>query len=166
MRVPSFDRFQRLMQIVAIFVCGAIVGSAIYSALQNDIVDQLIAENIELKDQAEFYKKEINKQAQQQRKENSIHSVVSYIEGKSKTDIDLLTEKELKKRLNNDLAIFIGRSIYEIHKDARFAQPLLSGKIYDHIEGKDYELNIKTILVVDGVLQVWALASEHTPKSG
>jgi hypothetical protein len=166
MRVPSFDRFQRLMQIVAIFVCGAIVGSAIYSALQNDIVDGLIKENIMLKDQTASFIKEIDKQAQQQRKENSIHSVVSYIEGDSKTEIDLLTEKKLKGRLNADLANFVGRSIYDIHKDGRFAQTLLSGKIYDHIEGKDYELNIKTILVVDGVLQVWALASEHTPKSG
>jgi len=162
MRIPSFDRFQKFMQVTAFFVCGMIVGSAVYSALKNSIVDRIVLENYELKDQVESLRKDLLF-AHQVRKENVIRSIVAiFVHEQGEADtIDILTENELKKRLKEDLDIFIGRSIYTINTDSAFARKLLNTKVYDQIEGQDYDVIIRTMLVVDGVLQVWVEAKKH-----
>lgn len=165
MRIPSFDRFQKFMQVTAFFVCGMIVGSAVYSALENNVVDQVILENYELRDQLDSLKRDLEL-AHQVRKENVIRSLVTiFVHEQGEEDtIDILTQKELKKRLKEDLDIFIGRSIYMINTDATFARKLLNTKVYDQVEGQNYDVTIRTILVVDGVLQVWVEARKHLSK--
>jgi apolipoprotein N-acyltransferase len=164
MRVPSFERFQKFMQVTAFFICGVIVGSAVYSAMRVDIVDHVIQENIKLQDQLESIKNDL-KEANKVRKENVIRNIVTIIESpQGKPDLDILTETALKKALKKDLSVFLGRSIYDINSDSDLAHKLLNKKIYDHIEDKDYEVSTKTILVVDGVLQVWGEAKIHIPK--
>lgn len=152
------------MQVTAFFICGVIVGSAVYSAMRMNLVDQVIQENYKLKDQLESVNNDL-KNARQVRKENVIRSIVTIIESaQGKPNLDILTETELKNALKTDLFIFVGKSIYEINSDAKLAQKLLNKKIYDHIQDKDYEVSIKTMLVVDSVLQVWAEAKIHIPK--
>jgi hypothetical protein len=164
LRVPSFNRYQRIMQAAVFFFCGLIVGSAVFSALQNTQVNQFMLENIQLRGELTTLRKEID-QYQQRRKENVIRNVVPYIEEpQGKPALDILTETELKKRLEKDLKIFLGRSIYKIGSDSQLARNLLEQKIYDHIGDKDYEVSVKTMLVVDGVLQVWVVAKVHHPK--
>ncbi|WP_239618292.1 hypothetical protein [Cohnella mopanensis] len=153
------------MQITAFFVCGMIVGSAVYNALKNNIVDEVIHRNFELKDQLETMKKDLEL-AQQVRKENVIRSVVTIFrhEQGGSDNLDIITEKELKRRLKEDLNIFLGRSIYTINSDAEFARKLLNKKVYDQVEDQDYEVTIRTMLLVDGVLQVWVDAKKHLNK--
>lgn len=129
MRVPTFERFQRFMQVTAFFVCGMIVGSAVYNALKINVVNEVIQKNYELKDQLETVKTDLEL-AQQVRKENVIRSIVTIFrtdQGNSE-NLDILTEKELKRRLKEDLNIFLGRSIYTINTDAEFARKLLNKK--------------------------------------
>lgn len=159
MRVPSFHRFQRFMQIAAFFVCGMIVGSAVYNGLKNHIVNELMMKNIELQDQLATMRMDLQR-SQQLRKENVIQSIVIYIDdehGETGT-MDIVTATELKKRLKADLNDFLGRSIYVINTDAKFARKLLESKVYDHVEDKNYRVTLKTMLLVDRVLQVWAEA--------
>jgi len=166
MRVPSFDRFQKFMQVTAFFVCGMIVGSSVYGALKNNIVDQILLDNDELQDQLTSLKKELEF-AHLSRKENVVRSVKTiFIHEPDEPDaIDILTEKELKKKLREDLEdIFIGRSIYMINTDSNIARKLLNTKVYGQIEGQDYDVTVRTMLVVDGVLQVWAEAGKHRSK--
>lgn len=164
MRMPFFSRFQRSMQLTAFFVCGLIVGSAVYSALENTVVDRALMDKYKLQYELESLKKDL-KEIQQVRKENVIRSIVPFIEvPQGKIDLDILTVSELKKALKADLSIFIGRSIYTINTDAKFAERLLKERIYDDIGDRDYEVSVKTILVVDGVLQVWVVADLHLPK--
>jgi hypothetical protein len=162
MRVPPFDRFQGLMTRAAFFVCGLVVGSAVYSGLQNDQFDRVITRNKQLERQLDDYQKDMKRLQQVRRKETAITSVVPYIkEAAGKPRLDAMTELELKKRLKADLSIFVGRSIYMIGSDSEFARSLLGNKIYDDIGGKSYEIAVKTMLVVDGVLQVWVEAKVH-----
>jgi hypothetical protein len=152
------------MQVTAFFICGVIVGSAVYSAMRMNIVDQVIQENYRLQDQLDSVKNDL-KEAKKVRKENVIRSIVTIIESpQGKPDLDILTETALKKVLKKDLSIFLGRSIYDINLYSDLAHKLLDKKIYDHIEDKDYEVSTKTMLVVDGVLQVWVEAKIHNPK--
>jgi hypothetical protein len=164
MRIPTFERFQRFMQVTAFFVCGMIVGSAVYSALENDRVNQIIQDNYKLQDELDTIKKDLD-YVQQRSKENVIRNIVLFIEEpQGKPVLDIVTQKELKKRLKEDLKIFIGRSIYKIGSESQLARKLLEQKIYDHIGDQDYEVSVKTMLVVDGDLQVWVEAKVHRPK--
>lgn len=163
MRVPSFERFRRLMQAAAFFVCGTIVGAAVFGAIQNDVVDRVLLANLKLKERLDEVAKELA-QSEQLRKENVIRSIVVIIEDTAgKSAVDALTETKLKAKLKKDLSIFLGRSIYTIDSDARLARKLLEQKIYENVEDKDYEVTVRTMLVVDGVLQVWVEAKVHLP---
>ncbi|TFE27836.1 hypothetical protein [Cohnella luojiensis] len=164
MRIPSFDRFQKFMQVTAFFVCGMVVGSAVYSALENDVVEGFILRNYQLEEQLETMRMDL-KLAQQVRKENVINNIrIIFQQGTEENKIDILTETALKKKVKGDLDIFLGRSIYDINTDAVFVRKLLSTKIYDNVADKDYAVSIKTILVVDGVLQAWVEAKIHLRK--
>jgi hypothetical protein len=55
MRVPSFDRFQKMMAAGAFFVCGAIVGIAAFNGLASERLNQALLRNIELEGQVSHY---------------------------------------------------------------------------------------------------------------
>ncbi|MFC5531248.1 hypothetical protein [Cohnella yongneupensis] len=163
MRVPSFDRFRRFMQITAFFVCGMIVGSAVYSALMNDQYDLVIVENRLLRQQVDAMKESL-KNEEKIRKTNVIKSIVPYVVVPlGNPELDVLTETDIKKRLKADLDIFLGRSIYNIGTDAPLARKLLNKIVYE-IGDKNYEMSVQTMLVSDGVLQVWVRVDVKTPK--
>lgn len=163
MRVPSFDRFRRFMQVAAFFVCGMIVGSAVYSALMNDQYDLVIVENRLLRQQVDSMKESLNKE-EKIRKSNVIKTIVPYIlVPPGASELDVLTEVDIKKRLKADLDIFLGRSIYNIGKDAPLARKLLNKIVYE-IGDKNYEMTVQTMLVADGELQVWVRVDVKTPK--
>ncbi|MNT94519.1 hypothetical protein D3C71_1533020 [compost metagenome] len=54
-----------------------------------------------------------------------------------------------------------GRSVYEIDEDSKMARLLLSGKLYI-VRDKEYSVKIRTMLVVEGVLQIWVEIAPHT----
>ncbi|RKP54949.1 hypothetical protein D7Z26_06840 [Cohnella endophytica] len=165
MRVPTFDRFRKFMQALAFFVCGMIVGSAVFNVLKNVMYENVALENIRLKTQLSTMEQDL-KFAQQSHKENVISQIkIIFLQDseKTKSKLDILTETRLKTQLKNDLKIFLGRSIYEIDSDSKFARMLLSKKTYD-IEETRYRVVLDTMLVVDGTLQVWASA-EKGPRT-
>jgi hypothetical protein len=80
---------------------------------------------------------------------------------KEEEPLNELVEAELKKRLKEDLSVFIGTSIYQIDDNAEFASKLLKDKIYVSVRGADYRITIRTVLVADNVLQVWVRAVKY-----
>lgn len=162
MRVPSFERFRRISAAGAFFVCGMVVGAAVWSGLANEEMNQMLLRKIELEEQIAGYKDDLKRLQNDTEKGSVIQSITVFIEEpEGKNSIDLVTEKELKKRIKDDLAGFRGRRIYDIGKDARFARSLLEKKVYSGIGENDYEVRIMTMLVADGVLQVWVEAKIH-----
>ncbi|WP_276354176.1 hypothetical protein [Cohnella caldifontis] len=162
MRVPSFERFQRISAAGAFFVCGMVVGAAVWSGLANEQMNQVILRNIELKEQIDNYQEELSRMQNDSEKGSIIQSILVFVEEPAgKTPLDAVTERELKKRIRDDLTGFRGRRVYNIGKDAQFARSLFENKIYSGIGDNDYEVRISTILVADGVLQVWVQAKVH-----
>ncbi|TJY39734.1 hypothetical protein E5161_17440 [Cohnella pontilimi] len=162
MRVPSFERFRKFSQLAAFFVCGMVVGAAAFNGLYHAAYSEVLQKNYELMAQIEDYRDQIQRLESDLGKESVIHSMIVFVgvpEGKP--DIDVVTEKELKTRIKKDLASFRGRKIYDIGKDASFAEKLFENKIYTGIGNSDYAVRIKTILLADGVLQVWVEARVH-----
>lgn len=162
MRVPSFERFQRFAAAGAFFVCGMVVGAAVWSGLANEQYNQVVLENMKLNQQIETYQEDLNRIRDDSNKLSTIRRIAVFVEGpKDKPPLDAVTENELKKRVKNDLDGFRGRSVYQIGKDAQFARSIFENKIYSGIGEEDYEVKITTMLAADGVLQVWVVAQIH-----
>lgn len=52
-----------------------------------------------------------------------------------------------------------GRSMFDIDTDSKLVRLLLDGKLYI-VRDKEYSVKIRTMLVMEGVLQIWV---EITP---
>jgi hypothetical protein len=160
-RVPSFERFQRISAAAALFICGLVVGAAVFNGLNHAALSNAIDENYKLREQAENHQDQINRLNEDLGKESVIQAVVVYIEEPAgKPSVDVVTEKELKRQLKQDLSVFRGRKIYTIGRDAPFTRKVLEKKIYSDIGQNDYKVRITTMLVADGVLQVWVEVSK------
>lgn len=157
MRVPDFKRYRRFMHSLAFFVCGMIVGAAVFNAMIIDQTNRIMTQNYEIKEQLNL----AEKQLQANRQVSVIRSIVVFVlKPDDKTALDAVSEVQLKKAIEKDLAILTGRSIYDIGSDAELVRKLLEDKVYTDIGGKDLEVNIRTMLVADSVLQVWVYPSK------
>ncbi|QAY65107.1 hypothetical protein [Paenibacillus protaetiae] len=160
MRIPPFHRLGRLVQSAGIFICGAVIGAVVYNTLFQAKFESVVNLKLELESKLAQYELDLKKYDQLNTKYTVIKSVQPRIEEDAGADgkimkLDKLTETELIKRVKQDLSVFIGRSIYEVDSDSRFARKLLEKKIYYNIMGKDYTVEAKTLLVAGNVLQVW-----------
>lgn len=72
--------------------------------------------------------------------------------------------KELIRLMGDDLAALRGRNVFDIDADSKLTRSLLSDKIYT-VREKDYKVQIKTMLVMEGVLQIWVSFDHVDAKS-
>ncbi|QYR20402.1 hypothetical protein KZ483_21680 [Paenibacillus sp. sptzw28] len=171
MRVPQFERFAKLSQGAALLVVGAIIGAAVYHSVFMMNFDALRNTMMKMEEKLQQYEDDIKRLNQFKNQHTVIKSVLPVVEedreSAGKADaLDELTKKELKRRIKTDLAVLIGRSIYDIDSDAKIARLLLESKVYTSIYDKDYEIDIKTMLVADNVLRLWFKAKIITQSAG
>ncbi|OKP75741.1 hypothetical protein A3844_10290 [Paenibacillus helianthi] len=158
MRVPPFQRYRRFSQISAVFVLGMVVGSVMYNAIFHMGYNVLWLNNQALRVQIEQYRKDI----QTLKKYNNTSTVIREIKlrteestGKEGTaPLDPVTMKEIIRKMSTDLEPMRGRSMFDIDTDGKLARLLLDGKIYI-VREKEYAVRIRTMLVMEGVLQIW-----------
>ncbi|WP_169087016.1 hypothetical protein [Paenibacillus sp. PL91] len=167
MRVPPFGRFVRGMQMVGVLILGMIIGAIVYNSFYLAEFQALIILKSELEVKLEQYEQDIQSLKQFKNQHTVIKSILPRIEKEAgqnsgRPDFDHVTEAELIKRIKEDLQSFLGQSIYTIDSDAKFARKLLEKKVYMDVYNKDYTIEVKTILVVDNVLQVWIKVRNYT----
>lgn len=68
--------------------------------------------------------------------------------------LDQVTVKEIIRQMSKDLEPMRGRSMFDIDTDGKLARLLLDGKVY-LVREKEYSVRIRTMLVMEGVLQIW-----------
>lgn len=162
-RVPPFSRFRQFTQISAIFVLGTVVGAVIYNAIFHVGFNVLWLHNQDLRVQIEQYQKDI----QTLKKYNNTSTVIREIkirseESKSKEDtpLDPVTIKLIISQMGTDLEPMRGRSMFDIDTDSKLVRLLLDGKLYI-VRDKEYSVKIRTMLVMEGVLQIWVEINPH-----
>lgn len=162
-RVPPFSRFRQFTQISAIFVLGIVVGAVIYNAIFHVGFNVLWLHNQDLRVQIEQYQKDI----QTLKKYNNTSTVIREIkirseESKSKEDtpLDPVTIKLIISQMGTDLEPMRGRSMFDIDTDSKLVRLLLDGKLYI-VRDKEYSVKIRTMLVMEGVLQIWVEINPH-----
>lgn len=158
MRLPPFHRYRRFSQIAAVFVLGMIVGAVVYNAIYHMGYNVLWLSNQELRIQIEEYRNDIDTL----KKYNKTSTVIREIKVRTEDSkvkegtavLDTVTVKEILRKLVSDLEPMRGRSMFEIDSDGKLARLLLDGKIYI-VREKEYTVRIRTMLVMEGVLQIW-----------
>ncbi|WP_042204158.1 hypothetical protein [Paenibacillus camerounensis] len=158
MRIPPFQRFRRFSQISAVFVLGMVTGAVMYNAVFHLGYNVLWLNNQEMRVEIEQYRNDIKTL----KKYNNTSTVIREIklrmeESKDKegtSGLDPVTVKEIISKMGTDLEPMRGRSMFDIDTDGKLARLLLDGKIYI-VREKEYSAKIRTMLVMEGVLQIW-----------
>ncbi|WP_025690133.1 hypothetical protein [Paenibacillus zanthoxyli] len=158
MRVPPFQQFRRFSRISAIFVLGMIVGSVVYNAIFHLGFSTLWLDNQALRVQLEEYENDILTLKKYKNSSTVIKEIKIRTEDggsqKYANGLDPATVKDIVRKMGDDLAPMRGRSVFEIDGDSKMARLLLSGKVY-LVRDKEYAVRIRTMLVMEGVLQIW-----------
>ncbi|MDH6370527.1 hypothetical protein M2444_002307 [Paenibacillus sp. PastF-3] len=156
-RVPPFSRFRRFTQISAIFMLGIVVGAVIYNAIYHVGFNVLWLNNADLRVQIEQYQEDIKTL----KKYNNTSTVIREIKIRSEeskaegsTSVDPVTLKLILSEIRSDLEPMRGRSMFDIDTDSKLVRLLLDGKLYI-VRDKEYSVKIRTMLVMEGVLQIW-----------
>ncbi|MDQ6422341.1 hypothetical protein RB620_23200 [Paenibacillus sp. LHD-117] len=162
MRLPAFDKYVNALRLLGVFLAGSVVGAAVLHSLFVAKFESMYNTVYGLESKLEQYEGDIRELTQFKNQHTVIKRIqLRVMEGNtrdSRTPLNRLTETELIKRVKEDLSIFLGRSIFDIDADAALARKLLESKTYSDVNGKDYTIEIKTVLLADNVLQIWMTA--------
>ncbi|MBH5317243.1 hypothetical protein I6N90_05390 [Paenibacillus sp. GSMTC-2017] len=166
MRLPTFERYVRGMQFLGVFLLGMLVGAITLNLLFIEEFEALYHTRNELEVKLEQYEQDIKNLNQYKNQHTVIKSIKLRVAednsgNPARPQIDKVTEGLLIKLVKEDLSIFLGQSIYEINSDAKFARTLLQRKVYMDVNGKDYLIDLRTVLLADNVLQIWFDARVH-----
>ncbi|RAP75497.1 hypothetical protein [Paenibacillus montanisoli] len=165
MRVPPFERYTRLVQAAAYIVLGAILGAMAYHAVFFMNFNALRDSYTSLEDKLNEYEDRIEKLNKFRDQHTVIQSILPILldskDPKWPEITDESVKSALKAKLKKDLDALVGTSIYKINANAELAWKLLDGKMYTIEGNKEFTVEIRTILVVDNVLQVWFRAKAY-----
>lgn len=163
MRLPPFERYIRGMQLVGVLLLGMLIGAVTLNSLFVAKFEALYYTKNELESRLEQYEQDIRGLNQYKNQHTVIKSIQLRLgeDQGQRLQLDKVTEAELIKRVKEDLSIFIGQSIYEVDSNTKFARKLLERKVYTDINGKDYLVELQTVLLADNVLQIWMAARVH-----
>ncbi|WP_144027250.1 hypothetical protein [Paenibacillus selenitireducens] len=145
-------------------MCGMIVGAAVYNSIFHFQVNQLTTIRSELLTQIGQQEEEIKSLSKYKNKQTIIRTLQLFILDDPDTPIDTHSENELKRKIKTDLDGLIGRDIYKINSDAILTQKLLKNKTYQDSRGQEYNVQIRTMLANDGILQIWIDAKAKTDR--
>ncbi|AET59974.1 hypothetical protein ACWHAM_21075 [Paenibacillus terrae] len=164
MRVPPFERLRPFMQLSSVFVLGMITGAMVYNAIWHVSFNELWMNNQDLQFQllqAQEDNKTLRKYSNRQ---TVVKEIKLIVEETSAEKIDSINLKELLRRVSRDLEVLRGRDMFEIDSDSKLVRMLLHQKKYT-VRDKEYTIQVKTMLVMEGVLQIWLEAKEKLPES-
>lgn len=153
------------MQAAAYIVLGSILGAMAYHAVFFMNFNALRDTNTELEGKLSEYEDRIEKLNQFKDQHTVVKSISTTLmdgkEDESDASLDEQSKLSLKTQLKVDLSVFLGTSIYKINTNAELARLLLRNKIYLVGGNKEYTVDIRTVLLVDNVLQVWFVAAKY-----
>jgi hypothetical protein len=136
---------------------GIVVGAVIYNAIYHVGFNVLWLNNADLRVQIEQYQEDIKTL----KKYNNTSTVIREIKIRSEeskaegsTSVDPVTLKLILSEIRSDLEPMRGRSMFDIDTDSKLVRLLLDGKLYI-VRDKEYSVKIRTMLVMEGVLQIW-----------
>lgn len=164
MRVPPFERLRPFMQISSVFVLGMIAGGMVYNVIWHVSFNELWKNNQDLQFQLQQAQEDNKTLRKYSNRQTVVKEIKLIAEETSAEKIDSINLKELLRRVIRDLEVLRGRDMFEIDSDSKLVRMLLNQKKYT-VRDKEYTIQVKTMLVMEGVLQIWLEAKEKLPES-
>ncbi|HEY0827292.1 MAG TPA: hypothetical protein VGE40_04305 [Bacilli bacterium] len=169
MRVPPFEQNVRLLQSAGIFLSGIIVGGALFMGMYHHNFNELYLDNMSLRKQAADLQEENDNLKLHKNNQTVINHVQIHLEKSSgppnsQKAPDPLTVKELERKTKQDMMFLVGHSVEDIPDFVQKTRGLMNRRIYPQINRKDYVVSIKTILVINGGIEIWIAAEEFIRK--
>lgn len=153
MRIPPFNRYRHISQIAAVFVLGAVVGAVVYNAIFQNSYNLLWLSNQDLEIQLKQYDDDI-KTLKKYRHQQTVIREIKIRSEQQDPPLDPVVEKAIIVKLGDDLDVLRGQNVFEIDTYSKFVRKLLDKKIY-LVREKEYTVEIKTLLLMEGMLQIW-----------
>ncbi|NMO95502.1 hypothetical protein [Paenibacillus lemnae] len=153
MRVPPLRRFRPFYQAASCIVLGMVIGSVVYNSFYHASYNKLWMNNRDMQIQISQYEEDILHLKKYSKQPTVIREIKLRAEQKNEMLDDLIV-KEILQLLGKDLAALRGRSIFDIDTDSKLTRSLLDDKLYT-VRDKNYAVKIRTMLVMEGVLQIW-----------
>lgn len=151
---------------LALLIVGCVIGAGVYHAVYLHQFNELMLINIELRDRLTHYKAETEDLLRYKNRRTIIKSIDLHIyKQQHEASIPQADEMELRHRILRDLAVLKGRSVFQIDEYSKLVEGLLSRKIYPDVHDKDYSVQLRTMLVTEGVLHVWIDVHNYNPIS-
>ncbi|MBE7679585.1 MULTISPECIES: hypothetical protein [unclassified Paenibacillus] len=161
MRVPPFSRYRPLMRMTAVFVLGMIVGSAVYNGVFHLSYNKLWLTNQELQLQLHQNEEDIKTLKKYSKRQTVIKEIKVRAEESDKGP-DEASLKIMLQKLGDELEVLRGRDVFNIDEYSKMTRIMLNQKVYT-VREKQYTVQVKTMLVMEGVLQVWVQIRMHVP---
>ncbi|MNO38680.1 hypothetical protein D3C76_287880 [compost metagenome] len=159
-KLPALKGFRRFMQLLAIFLLGMVIGSIAYNVVYQTSYNMLWIQNKDLQIQLHQAEEDIKTLKKYHKRSTVIKEIKVTVEERD-PPLDSLAVKEVVQQLHEELEVLRGRNMFDIDSDAKMARTLLNRKIYS-VRDKEFSIQIKTMLVSDGVLQVWVDMRPYT----
>ncbi|MEY8744728.1 hypothetical protein AB9M62_36100 [Bacillales bacterium AN1005] len=161
MRIPPFSNYRPLMRMTAVFVLGMIAGAIVYNAIFHLSYNTLWLNNQELQLQLHQNEKDIKTLKKYSKRQTVIKEIKVRAEDSDK-EPDEASLKVLLQKLGDELEALRGRDVFNIDEYSKMTRIMLNQKVYT-VREKDYTVQVKTMLVMEGVLQVWVQIRQHVP---
>ena len=163
MRVPPFYRYTRYMRGLAIFICGLIIGAAIFSSLQHHMYTILAIRNEKLTQD----NKQLQLNLQQANRTKLRASSIATIQVEYETTatdrsriIDELTTEEIEAKVRDHLRSMIGKSTSLLKEVPQIFYALVEEPSYRTSNGNTYKVRVKRFLLIQSDLIVTITANE------
>ncbi|MCY9514905.1 hypothetical protein [Paenibacillus apiarius] len=156
----------RWLSDTALVLVGIVIGAAVYHAVYLHQFNQLMMMNMDLKDRLVQYQAKTEDLLRYKNHKTIIRSIDLHIyKSSSDADIPQADETEIRRRLLKDLAGLKGRDAFQIDEYSKLVEGLLARKIYPDINAKDYTVQMRTMLLTEGVLHVWVDVKTYLPTN-
>lgn len=132
---------------------GAVVGAVVYNAIFQNSYNLLWLSNQDLESQLQQYDDDI-KTLKKYRHQQTVIREIKIRSEQQEPPLDPVVEKAIIVKLGDDLDVLRGQNVFEIDTYSKFVRKLLDKKIY-LVREKEYTVEIKTLLLMEGMLQIW-----------
>lgn len=151
---------------LSLIIVGSVIGAGVYHAVYLHQFNEVMMMNIELRDRLAHYKAETEDLLRYKNRKTIIKSIDLHIyRQQNGVNIPQADEMEIRRRLLKELTVLKGRNVFQIDEYSKLVEGLLSRKIYPDINDKDYAVQLRTMLVTEGVLHVWIDVHPYIPTS-
>ncbi|MDF2936941.1 MAG: hypothetical protein K0Q90_2314 [Paenibacillaceae bacterium] len=165
MRVPSFVRYRNLLSGTGIFLAGMIVGAAVFLSIYqehlsilHERVGELSNQNKTLQDSLEG----LNKYKQNQQYVGRIKVVAEFAPKEAdKADANVLNE--LKRLVYEDIKLTSGKPVSAVREAPDIFSNLVDKKVYRNVYGKNYQIAVRYLMVIQTELTLYISCSEFAP---